>query len=145
MVKNLPAKQETEFHSWVTKIPWRRKWQPTPVSLPGKSHGWRSLAGYTAGRPRFAVFLPMGGWLTLGKLPSLSECHCPCLCKIKITVAPGFPWLGLPWWLSGKESTYQCRRFVRSLDQKDPLEKKMATHSSILAWEIPWAKEPGVL
>ena len=33
------------FHPWVGKIPWRRKWQPTPVILPGKSHGWRSLAG----------------------------------------------------------------------------------------------------
>ena len=31
---------------WVGKIPWRRKWQPTPVFLPGKSHGQRSLAGY---------------------------------------------------------------------------------------------------
>ena len=30
---------------WVRKIPWRRKWQPTPVFLPGKSHGQRSLAG----------------------------------------------------------------------------------------------------
>ena len=33
------------FDPWVGKIPWRRKWQPTPVSLPGKSHGHRSLAG----------------------------------------------------------------------------------------------------
>ena len=31
---------------WVRNIPWRRKWQPTPVFLPGKSHEWRSLAGY---------------------------------------------------------------------------------------------------
>ena len=30
------------FHPWVRKILWRRKWQPTPVFLPGKSHGWRS-------------------------------------------------------------------------------------------------------
>jgi len=30
----------------VRKIPWRRKWQPTPVFLPGKSHGQRSLAVY---------------------------------------------------------------------------------------------------
>ena len=30
---------------WVEKIPWRRTWQPTPVFLPGKSHGQRSLAG----------------------------------------------------------------------------------------------------
>ena len=32
---------------------------------------------------------------------------------------------------------------VRCLDQEDPLKKEMATHSSILAWEIPWAEEPG--
>ena len=32
-----------------------------------------------------------------------------------------------------------------SLDQEDPLEKEMATHSSILAWEIPWTEEPGGL
>ena len=36
------------FNPWVGKIPWRRKWQPTPVSLPGKSHGHRSLAGYSS-------------------------------------------------------------------------------------------------
>ena len=32
------------FNSWVRKISWRRKWQPPPVFLPGKSHGQRSLA-----------------------------------------------------------------------------------------------------
>ena len=32
---------------------------------------------------------------------------------------------------------------VRSLGWKDPLEKEMATHSSILAWKIPWMEEPG--
>ena len=32
---------------WIRKIPWRRKWQPTPVFLPGKSHGLRSLLGYS--------------------------------------------------------------------------------------------------
>ena len=34
---------------------------------------------------------------------------------------------------------------VHSLGQEDPLEKEMATHSSILAWEIPWMEEPGKL
>ena len=34
---------------------------------------------------------------------------------------------------------------VRSLGQEDPLEKEMATYSSILAWEIPWTEEPGGL
>ena len=36
-----------EFYPWVKKIPWRREWQPTPVLLPGESHGQRSLPGYS--------------------------------------------------------------------------------------------------
>ena len=47
MVKRLPAMRETRFDPWVGKIPWRRKWQPTPILLPGKSHGQRSLIGYS--------------------------------------------------------------------------------------------------
>ena len=35
--------------------------------------------------------------------------------------------------------------WVQSLGQEDPLEKGMATHFRLLAWEIPWTKEPGVL
>ena len=37
------------------------------------------------------------------------------------------------------------KTWVRSLSQEDPLEKGMATHSSILAWRIPWTEEPGGL
>ena len=36
-----------KLDAWVGKLPWRRKWQPTPVFLPGKFHGWRSLVGYS--------------------------------------------------------------------------------------------------
>ena len=46
-LKRLPTMWETWVWSWVGKIPWRRKWQPTPVFLPGKSHGRRSLVGYS--------------------------------------------------------------------------------------------------
>ena len=46
-LKHLPAVWETWVRSLVRKIPWRRKWQPTPVFLSGKSHGQRSLVGYT--------------------------------------------------------------------------------------------------
>ena len=35
------------FNPWIRKIPWRRKWQPTPVFLPGKPHEQRSLVGYS--------------------------------------------------------------------------------------------------
>ena len=46
VVKNLPAMQETPVQSLGREDPWRRKWQPIPVFLPGKSHGQRSLVDY---------------------------------------------------------------------------------------------------
>ena len=47
MVKNLPVMQKIRFNPWVREIPWKRKWQPTPVFLPGEFHGQRSLVGYS--------------------------------------------------------------------------------------------------
>ena len=52
---------------------------------------------------------------------------------------------GRPRWLSGKESTCQAGDTVWILDQEDTLEEVKATHSSILAWEIPWTEETGRL
>ena len=46
------------FNPWVRKLPWTRKWQPNPVFLPGKSHGQRSLAGYSPWGPRVGHDLP---------------------------------------------------------------------------------------
>jgi len=42
----LPSRRHG-FDPWVRKVPWRRKWHPTPVFLSGKSHGRSSLAGYS--------------------------------------------------------------------------------------------------
>ena len=39
--------QEMQVDPWVGEIPWRRAWHPTAVFLPGKSHGQRSLVGYS--------------------------------------------------------------------------------------------------
>ena len=47
MVKNLPAMQETQVRSLDWEDPWRKKEQPTPVFLPGKSRGQRSLVDYS--------------------------------------------------------------------------------------------------
>ena len=51
VVKNPPANagdiMRHWFDPWVGKILWRRAWQPTPVSLPGGSHGQRSVVGYS--------------------------------------------------------------------------------------------------
>ena len=60
VVKNPPAMQETcrrhEFSPWVGKIPWRRKWQPTLVFLPGESQGrgawWAAVYGIAQSRTR---------------------------------------------------------------------------------------------
>ena len=63
-----------------------------------------------------------------------SECVCVCVCNWASPVAQ--------WWricLSAQETQVRC------LVGKDPLEKRMATHSSILAWRIPWTEEPGGL
>ena len=44
-----------------------------------------------------------------------------------------------------KNSPAGQETWIRSLGQEDPLEEEMATHSSILAWRIPWTEEPGGL
>ena len=47
MVKRLPTMWEPWVLSLGQEDPWGRKWQPAPVLLPGKAHGWRSLVGYS--------------------------------------------------------------------------------------------------
>ena len=53
VVKNPPASarniKDSRFDPWIRKIPWRRTWQPTPVFLPGESHGQRTLGCYSLG------------------------------------------------------------------------------------------------
>ena len=105
------------FDPWVEKIPWRRKWQPTPVLLPGESHGWRSLVGYSPwGRKESDTTerLNLGSW-------------------------------GLPHGSAVKNMPAMQEIQVPSLGREDPLEEEMATHSSILAWRILWSEEPGGL
>ena len=54
-----------------------------------------------------------------------------------------FSIIWLPLWLSVKKPLPMQETRVQSLGQEDPLEKGTATHSSILAWGIPWTEEPG--
>ena len=53
--------------------------------------------------------------------------------------------MGFPGDSDSKESTCDAGYLVQSLGWEDPLEEGMATHSSILAWEIPWVEKPGGL
>ena len=55
----------------------------------------------------------------------------------------GVALIELPGGSDSKASCLQCG--IRSLGQEDPLEKEMATHSSTLAWKIPWVEERGRL
>ena len=48
-------------------------------------------------------------------------------------------------YIYGSDGSAMLETQVQSLGQEDPLEKEMATHSSTLAWKIPWTEEPGGL
>ena len=77
----------------------------------------------------------------LAILTFLSEIY-----QILCTILCSLLW-GLPWWLSSKVKNLPAvqEKLVGSLGQEDSLEKGMAIHSSILAWEIPCTEEPGGL
>ena len=85
------------FDPWVKKIPWRRAWQPTPVFLPGESHGQRSLTSY---RPRVAK--------SRTRLKRLSRHTRTWLKKQKFIFSqswrPEVPDQGLAGWISGEGS-----------------------------------------
>ena len=119
-------------HDWATSLSlftfthWRRKWQPTPVFLPGESQGRGSLVGC---RTRLK-------WLSSSSSSS----------RIRLTVS----------WLTGGTSTLKNKKTpsanagdLRDVglipDGKDLLEEGTAAHSSILPWRISWTEEPSGL
>ena len=105
-----------------THLPCRRAWQPTLVLLPGEFHGLRSLGQATVHKiVKSRAWLK---WLSiLARTPFCSF--------LGGSVVKNLP---------ATEET--C---VQLLGWEDPLEKEMVTHSSILAWEIPWTEQPGRL
>ena len=63
-----------------------------------------------------------------------------------LPVSLGFPDSSVVKNLPARQEQQELQELqVRSLSQEDPLEKGVATHSSILAWRIPWTEEPGSL
>ena len=79
--ENLPVMQETRVCSWVEKIPWKRNWQPSPIFLPRKPCGQRSLAGYS---PWGRKEPDMTEWLSTHtcspRSSALSLVRGPCFC-----------------------------------------------------------------
>ena len=62
------------FDPWVGKIPWRKKWQPTPVFLPAKSHGQKSLAGINHGVRKSQTWLSNWALRWLGNFYHKHHC-----------------------------------------------------------------------
>ena len=114
MVKNLPVMQETWVRYLDREDTRRREWQPTPVFLPGEFHGQRRLADYSP-------------WDRIESDKTERLTH-------TTPVRNGFPGLV-------KDLPAMLYTQVQSPGQEYPLEKGMATHSSILAW----IEEPGGL
>ena len=157
------------FNPWFRKIPWRRAWQPTPIFLPGKSHGQRSLAGYSPKCHKeldmtkhaknivliefYPLLMKSMGKMDSSNLLSLSlslyiYMAIPVAQSVKNPLAMQETACNQCQTQCQNQCQNQCQTqspWVWSLGQEDPLEKEMATHSSVLACRIPWAEEPGGL
>ena len=111
------------FKPWVGKILWKREWLPTPVFWPGEFHEQRRLAGYSTWGSKESdmtfTFMTVLGQRVTKKVSLMAQ--------------------------MGKNLPVMQETWVQSLGQGDPLEKGMATSSSILAWKIPWTEESGGL
>ena len=116
---------------------WRRQWHPTPILLPGKSHGWRSLVGCspwgheesdTTKRPHFHFSLSCIGGGNSNPL------QYSCLENPRDRGA---------WWAAVHgvmKSRTRLSDFTFTF-HFHALEKEMATHSSVLSWRIPGTGE----
>ena len=121
---------------------WRRKWQPTPRVLPGKSHGQRSLASHNP-----------WGHKESGTTERLTHLHHHQIVEqVSELILLGL--IVFLWYDGGmgflvaqmvKNLPTVQETWVQSLGREDFLEKRMAVHSSILSWRIPWTEEPGGL
>ena len=134
----------------------RRQWHPTPVLLPGGSHGWRSLVGCSPwGCYKSDTTQRLHFHFSLARIGEGNGNPLQCSCLEN-------PRDGEVWWaaLYGvAQSRTRLKRLssssgsviknlpsrqetrVQSLGQEDPLEEDMATHSRILAWKIPQRQE----
>ena len=112
------------FNPCVGKIPWRSKWQTTPIILPGKSHGQRNLV----------YFSPWGRKeLDRTERQTLTKYYLYANWKSLVGYSP---------WVAQSQTQLSGFTFTFHFHA---LEKEMATHSSVLAWRIPGMTEPGGL
>ena len=148
-VKRLSTMWETWFSPWVRKISWRRKWHPTPVLLPGESHGWRSLVGHSPrgqNRTRLSDFtffflsgLHVGGTAPLTPtspsqpLSALCPSHsCSLPQPVQERLKPGSWRTGsLVWWRCDQVRTREARQAGKASCRRRPLSwnaQRVRTH-----------------
>ena len=122
-------------------LPWRRWWHPTPVLLPGKSHGWRSLVGCSPwGHEELDTTERLHFHFSLSCIGEENGNLLQCSCLEN-------PMDGGAWWAAVHgvtKSWTQLSDFTFTF-HFHALEKEMAIHSSVLAWRIPGTGELGGL
>ena len=158
--------KKCRFDPWVRKIPWWRKWQPITVFLPGNFHRERSLSGYspwghkdldtterlshTHGSRLYLWPLPQGKKQTT-KQTSVCRLRQRWRLSLQVFFFSSFYWIIFSLWdnflfiliQSPKDHLlFECWNLTQYIIAE---EKAMATHSSTLAWKIPWTEEPGRL
>ena len=118
----------------------RRKWHPTPVLLPGKSHERRSLVGCSPWGRKSRTHEGFHFHFSLSCIGEGNDNPLQCSCLEN-------PRDGRAWWAAVygvAESQTRLSDFTFTF-HLHALEKEMATHSSVLAWRIPGTGEPGRL
>ena len=122
-------------------IKWRRQWHPTPVLLPGESHGWRSLVGCS----------PCGSqeWGTTERLHFHFSLSCigegngnPLQCSCLENPRDGGAWWAAIYGVAQSQTRLSDFTFTFHFHA---LGKEMASHSRVLAWRIPGTAGPGGL
>ena len=107
----------------------------------GSGGDWGAVSMGPPNIPDGTKIIPLKPAMRIIKCKSWSYLSCE---NVKIYIV-----FWLPWWLSRWRICLPCMSHRRPgfdpWDQEDPLEEGMATHSSVLAWRIPWTEEPGAL
>ena len=135
------GKCHTFRNSFLPKCRRVRQWQPTPVLLPGKSHGRRSLVGCSPwGRYGSDTTEGLHFHFSLSCIGEGNGNPLQCSCLEN-------PRDGGAWWAAiyGVAQSQTRLKQLSSSSSSMEIGKEMATHSGILAWRIPWMEEPGEL
>ena len=127
------------FDPWVGKIPWRRKWQPTPVFSPGKFHGQRSLAGYN---PWSHKVVECSGKLKCPALRWTTWFRVGCCCPTGTMTPNGSHFFPLA---TAVSTSYHCHPPSVPTSISDPSSCQRCTVDkgkwTVLTWLNEWVKE----